>query len=373
MGTKPDVDHPRGAVFFFYAVLAAALAAFIYTLWEFLADVVLGLLGAGMARPLYLRLLEDVKGRRMVAASAVTALVAVAVAFPLLWLVTSLAQQASSFYTLVQEALISKSFQQALHGKGWLGRKARDVYEAFGARYTPDAMRTALGEAAGTIASFLTTQLNVVVTSVFLAVYHFVLMLVVLFYGLVDGPTIKRRAFELSPLPDEEEELIVQKFKDVGIAIMFGSGAASVLQGTLGGIAMWLAGIPSPLFWGVIVSIFAFLPLVGTNIVIVPATVYLLMNERWAAGIAFFLFTNVQGLLIDNFLTPRLVGGRMRMHNLLIFLALIGGISTFGMGGLVYGPLLAALVLTLLDLYERVYRQRMLGTPRRSLMPPERL
>jgi predicted PurR-regulated permease PerM len=123
------------------------------------------------------------------------------------------------------------------------------------------------------------------------------------------------------------------------------------------------------LFWAVIVAIFAFVPLVGTNVVIVPATLYLFYAQSWLTALLFFAFTNVQGLLIDNLLTPRLVGGRMRMHNLLIFLALLGGIGTFGMGGLVYGPLLAALVLTLVDLYERVYRLRLFGSGRRSLVP----
>jgi predicted PurR-regulated permease PerM len=369
MSIHPDADHSRGAVVFFYLVLATAVGALLYTLWEFVADVVLGLLAAGMVRPLYLKLLDEVKGRRTLAASAVTTLVAVLIAVPLIWLVTSLSQQAATAYTLLHDMLAGQSMQQALRGENWIGRRARDAFQAFGAEYTPDSLRELWAGAFGGVASFLTAQLNALLTNVVLAVYHFALILVVLFYGLIDGPAIKRRVFELSPLPDEEEELIVQKFKDVGVAILFGSGAASVLQGTLGGIAMWVAGIPSPLFWAVIVSIFAFLPLVGTNVVIIPATVYLFVIGRWPAALAFFLFCNVQGLLIDNLLTPRLVGGRMRMHNLVIFLALIGGISSFGMGGLVYGPLLAALVVTLLDLYERVYRRRLFGVERRSLIP----
>jgi predicted PurR-regulated permease PerM len=369
MSTPPDVEHTRGAVFFFYGVLGLALAAFVYMLWEFVADVVLGLLIAGMAKPLYNHLLEDVKGRRNLAAGAVTALVAVSVAFPLIWLVTSLVQQGASAYALLQDALANEHVQDALHGQGWVGRRARALFSSFGARYTPTTLRDAFADALGTIAGFLTAQLNVLLTNIFLSIYHFILMLVVLFYGLVDGSAIKQRAFALSPLPDVEEELIVQKFKDVGIAILFGSGAASVLQGTLAGCAMWVAGIPSPLFWAVIVAIFAFVPLVGTNVVIVPATLYLFYAQSWLTALLFFAFTNVQGLLIDNLLTPRLVGGRMRMHNLLIFLALLGGIGTFGMGGLVYGPLLAALVLTLVDLYERVYRMRLFGSGRRSLVP----
>lgn len=359
MGLKLDASHSTGAVIFFCAVLLSALAAFAYVLSDFFTDVVLGLLISGTMRPLFLRMVKLFRGRRVVAATVATALVTIAVAVPLVLLIVSLSQQAAHAYQIIHDALVGEGRQATLHGEGWFGSRARLLFQALGIQYSPSAIRTAALNAAGAIASYLTTQLNTFVTNVIAAIYHFTLMVIVIFYGLVDGPALKRRIFDLSPLPDEEEELIVSKFKDVGSAILFGSGSAAVLQGTLAGLAMWVSGIPSPLFWGAIVAIFAFLPLIGTNLVIVPATAYLFFDDRWAAALSFFLFCNIQGLLIDNLLTPRLVGGRMQMHSLLIFLALIGGISTFGMGGLVYGPLVAAFVLTMLDLYERVYRERL--------------
>lgn len=359
MSSMPKPAPSTGAVVFFCAVLLSALCTFGYVLRDFVSDVVLGLLIAGAIRPLYLWLLARFKGRRTLAAMVVTALVMIAAAVPTALLATSLSQQAASAYQVIHDALIQESSEQALGGDGWIGRHARRICEALGIEYSPAAIRSAAIDGATSVASYLTSQLNTFLTNVIAAVYHFALMVIVVFYGLVDGPALKRRIFDLSPLPDEEEELIVTKFKDVGSAILFGSGSASALQGTLGGIAMWIAGIPSPLFWGAVVAIFAFLPLVGTNIVIIPATAYLLFKGRLLTGIAFFVFCNVQGLLIDNLLTPRLVGGRMKMHSLVIFLALIGGISTFGMGGLIYGPLVAAFLLTILDLYERVYRQRL--------------
>jgi predicted PurR-regulated permease PerM len=359
MTLKPNAAHSRGAVVFFCAVLISALFAFGYVLRDFFTDVVLGLLIAGTVRPFYLWMLRKLKGHSTLAATTVTMLVMFAVAVPAVLLITSLSQQAASAYEVIHRALASESSDAALGGEGWLGSRAKRLFEALGIQYSPAAVRSGAMNGAAAIASYLTSQLNAIVTNVIAAIYHFALMVVVVFYGLVDGPALKRRIFDLSPLPDDEEELIVTKFKNVGSAILFGSGSAAALQGTLGGLAMWIAGIPSPLFWGAVVAIFAFLPLVGTNLVIIPATAYLFFHDRWATALVFFLFCNLQGLLIDNLLTPRLVGGRMHMHSLVIFLSLIGGISTFGMGGLVYGPLVAAFLLTILDLYERVYRQRL--------------
>lgn len=363
MSLKPDAAHSTGAILFFCGVLVAALGAFAYVLGDFVSDVVLGLLIAGTARPFYLRVNARLRNKPNLSAGVVTALVAISVAVPAVLLIASLSQQAASAYQIIHDALTTDNPSSALQSDGWFGSRARQVFETFGIQYSPGAIRSAFLNGAGAIAGYLTTQLNTLVTNVIAAIYHFAMIVIVVFYGLVDGPALKRRIFDLSPLPDEEEELIVSKFKDVGSAILFGSGSAAFLQGALGALAMWVAGIPSPLFWGSILAIFAFLPLVGTNIVVVPATAYLFFSGHLGTALAFFLFCNIQGLLIDNVLTPRLVGGRMQMHSLVIFLSLIGGISTFGMGGLVYGPLVAAFLLTVLDLYERVYRQRLFAAP----------
>jgi len=356
MEPKAVVTTPSGAVFFFFAVLLVAVSAFTYVLWDFVTDIVMGFLLAGVCRPLYLRTLRQLRGRAWLASGVITMLVAVVVAVPTVYLITSLSHQAAVAFHVVQSALASEAVQAAMRGEGWFGSHAQHVFELFGMEYSSDTIRAGFSKAAGAIATLLSTQLNSIVSNVLGLFYHFAMMLVVVYYGLLDGPTIKRRAFDLSPLPEDEEELIVQKFKDVGIAILLGNGVASLMQGALGGLAMWAAGLPTPMFWGAIIAIFAFLPLIGTNVVVIPATLFLIFDDRWFAAIAFFTFTNLQGVLIDNIVKTQLMGSRMQMHTLLMFLALLGGISAFGFAGLLYGPLIAAFFVTIVELYERVYR-----------------
>jgi predicted PurR-regulated permease PerM len=262
--------------------------------------------------------------------------------------------------------LADDNVQKALHGEGWVGRHAQRLGNMLGVKYTPEAFRASAADAAGSIASFLSTQLNSLLANVFAALYHFALMLVVVFFGLVDGPAIKRRVFDLSPLPDSEEERIVLTFRNVGGAILLGNGVGSVLQGALGGVAMAFAGLPSPLFWGAVMAVFAFLPLLGIHAVSLPATLYLLMRGRVTAAIAFFAFCLIESVLIENLLKPRLMGSRMQMHSMLIFFAVLGGIASFGLVGLLYGPLIAAFFLTVIDLYERSYREQFFGISRRE-------
>ncbi len=366
METKPEAASPAGAVFFFFAVLIGAVGAFTYIIWDFATDVVIGFLLAGVCRPLYLRTLQGVRGRNFLAAGLITTLVAVAVAVPTVYLIASLSLQAGLAFHLVQSALASDDMQAALRGEGWVGSHVQSVFELFGMAYSPDTVRAAASRAASAIASSLSNQFNSIVSNVLAVFYHFAMMLVVVYYGLIDGPAIKRRAFDLSPLPDDEEELIVQKFKEVGVAILLGNGVASLLQGVLGGLAMWAAGLATPMFWGAIIAIFAFLPLIGTNVVVIPATLFLIFDDRWFAAITFFTFTNLQGVFIDNIVKTKLMGSRMHMHTLLMFLALLGGISAFGFAGLLYGPLIAAFFVTIVELYERVYRAKLLRGHRSS-------
>jgi predicted PurR-regulated permease PerM len=359
------VQHSRGTLAFFALVLFAALYWFGYLLWDFLTDMLLGFLIAGGCRPYYQKLTLRLKGSETLSAAVVTLAVAIVVALPTLWLVTSLSQQAAHAYEAVRVALADTSVQDALHGQGWVGRHAQSLSNMLGIKYTPESFRDSAAAVAGSIASFLSTQLNSLLANVLAALYHFSLMLVVVFFGLLDGPAIKRRVFELSPLPDSEEERIVVTFRNVGGAILLGNGVGSMLQGALGGLAMLGVGLPSPLFWGAIMAVFAFLPLLGIHAVSVPATLYLLMRGRIGAAIAFFAFCLVESLLIENLLKPRLMGSRMQMHGMLIFFAVLGGIASFGLVGLLYGPLIAAFFLTVLDLYERSYREQFFGLPTR--------
>jgi predicted PurR-regulated permease PerM len=354
-------QHSRGTLAFFAVVLGVATYWFGYLLWDFVTDMVLGFLIAAGCRPTYLRLSAWLSGKTTLSAALVTFGVAVTVALPTLWLVTSLSQQATNAYEAVSVALADGNVQSALHGEGWVGRHVQRLGEALGVKYTPETLRASAADAAGSLAGFLSTQLNSLLANVLAALYHFTMMLVVVFFALLDGPAIKRRVFALSPLPEEEEERIVVTFRKVGGAILLGNGVGSLLQGILGGVAMLCAGLPSPLFWGAIMSVFAFLPLLGIHAVSLPATLYLLMKGRVTAAVLFFGFCLIESVLIENLLKPRLMGSRMKMHSMLIFFAVLGGIASFGLVGLLYGPLLSAFFLTVIDLYERSYREQLFG------------
>ena len=162
----------------------------------------------------------------------------------------------------------------------------------------------------------------------------------------------------LSPLPTDQEEILISKFKDMSGAILVGNGLAGLIQGFLGGLLFYLFGLKSPFMWGVIMALLAFLPIVGIGVVFLPAAAYLILKGRIAAGIFFIVFYMVVSGGIEYLVKPKLVGRQVQMHTLLVFLSIMGGLKLFGILGIIYGPLIVTAFLTLADIYRVSYQDK---------------
>jgi predicted PurR-regulated permease PerM len=131
---------------------------------------------------------------------------------------------------------------------------------------------------------------------------------------------------------------------------VYGGLVVAAVQGALTGLALWVFGVPSPVLWGVVASFFALLPLVGTAVVWVPASIYLIATGSWIKGLILAAWGAFVVGTIDNVLRPYLISGRVQMHTLLIFFAVFGGVKVFGFLGLFIGPVVLAVTITLLSM-----------------------
>jgi predicted PurR-regulated permease PerM len=186
---------------------------------------------------------------------------------------------------------------------------------------------------------------------------NFFFMLLIIFYLLIDSQRLASFIVGLSPLPDDQDEKLIRKFKDMAGAILIGNGLGGIIQGTLGGAVFAFFGFRSPFLWGVIMGLMAFLPIVGIGAVFLPAAIYLFLQGRIESGIFFIVFYVVLSGGIEYFFKPKLVGKRVQMHTLLVFLSIIGGLKLFGILGIIYGPLVVTAFLTLTDIYESSYQR----------------
>jgi predicted PurR-regulated permease PerM len=192
-------------------------------------------------------------------------------------------------------------------------------------------------------------------SSVAVGTAHFLFMTLVfcytLFFFLLDGKKVVDAILYYLPLEDSDERLMLEKFTSVTRAMVKGTLLIGLLQGTLAGLAFALAGVNNAVFWGTVMAVLSIVPGIGSAAVWVPASVILMVQGSVGAGIGLFAFCALVVGSIDNLLRPILVGKDTNMHELMIFFGTLGGLFMFGMSGLLIGPLIASLFLTVWDIY----------------------
>lgn len=217
-----------------------------------------------------------------------------------------------------------------------------------------DTARTFVAERMQTWGTALAASTLVVVGGAVGAVAQTLLVVFTLFYFFRDGENIRHAAYGMVPLRRTQWHDIIARTRDVIGATVYGVLAISAIQGTLGTFIFWVLGLPSPLLWGVVMFFLSMIPMAGAFLVWVPAAIYLALVGSYAkAGMLVGWGVLVIGS-IDNILSPKLVGRRARLHELLIFFAVLGGLQVFGVLGLVLGPVAVAMTLALIEMVREV-------------------
>ena len=177
-----------------------------------------------------------------------------------------------------------------------------------------------------------------------------------MYYLFRDGERVREGLRNILPLEQAQSQEIFLRMRDVISASVYGVLIIAFIQGALGGLAFWVLGLPSPLLWSVVMALLSLIPMAGAFIVWVPAAIYLAATGAYVkAG----LLTAWGALVIgsaDNFLGPKLVGDKTRLHESLIFFSVLGGLQVFGVLGLVLGPVVVAVTLALLDVFRQAER-----------------
>lgn len=178
-------------------------------------------------------------------------------------------------------------------------------------------------------------------------VIGFAVMMFILFFAIRDGEQAVIALRTLTPMSEALKGRLFDYLGAVTRAIFFGTGITALAQGALIAIGFGILDLPSPIVFGVLAALFALVPMAGTPVVWVPAVLVLAAQGRWG-GALFLLIWGGLVTLLDNFLRPYLVAGRADVGTLTVFIGVLGGISAFGAVGIFLGPLIVALVITLL-------------------------
>jgi len=174
-----------------------------------------------------------------------------------------------------------------------------------------------------------------------------------MYYLFRDSDKIVARLPDAFPLRREQSEAIILRIQQVVSASVYGVVSIAVIQGILGGLMFWILGIPSPLLWAVLMAFVCMIPVAGSFLVWLPLSIYLMIGGYWTRAVVLIVWGALVISTIDNFLRPKLVGGQTRLHELLVFFSVLGGLSVFGLLGIVLGPVVLAITLGLLQTFQK--------------------
>jgi len=236
-------------------------------------------------------------------------------------------------------------------GYGWLSRAWGWIATHIAARGIivdlPDLVR----QGASRAGEYMAAELGRVIRNIVVFLFELFVMLFALFYFLRDGDSIMTRFRLFLPFEETMTERMLAEARELIFASVTTSLVIAAVQGTICGGAFAIVGLGSPVFWGVVMGFLSLLPVVGAWPVWVPAAIWLFSTGHVGRGLILIAICGALGATIDNILRPVLLGGRASLNGLLVFISVLGGITVFGVLGVVLGPIVVATTVGILDVY----------------------
>jgi predicted PurR-regulated permease PerM len=336
------------------SLLASALACY-FLIQPYLNSIILAFIISLLIFPLHERIEARMPKHTNIASLISCTVLTFIIVIPLLFVFAAIVQQglhfSQSLYQWVTNGGIQELFNNPLVVKAL---SIANTYLPF-EEIKPQQIAQNLAQFASKFGSNLVGISATILGNATGFVVNFFLMLFVLFFLLRDHDSIIKALRHVLPLSRSQEDKLLNEVEEVSKSAVLGSFLTAIAQGVAGGIGMWLAGFPG-LFWGTMMGFTSFIPVVGTALIWLPASLYLFLSghTEWGAFLAIWSIAVVGS--IDNILRPLLMQGSSGMSTLLIFFSLLGGIHLFGLMGLIYGPLIFAITLVLFNIYEEEFK-----------------
>jgi predicted PurR-regulated permease PerM len=338
-------------VLFFVTVIAVLLS---YALVHpFLPAFAWAVALAVVASPLNTLILRVLPYRTLAAALAVV-IVVILLVVPALLIASELTREVYAMSARITDEWTSGQWQAFLASHPQLA----GILDSLQVHFDPANARAKAASAA------MGSGLPGILTQVLEATVHTLIAFFLLFYFLRDKRMFIHAMEHLVPLPKQETDEALQRIAEMLHATIYGTLAVAFIQGALGGLMFWWLGLPSPVFWGVVMAMLAIVPILGAFIVWVPAAVYLALTGEVGKALILTVWGGVVISFIDNLLYPLFVGRRAHLHTVPVFIAIMGGLALFGSAGMIVGPVILVVTVGLLHAWRsRWDREAQARTP----------
>ncbi|MDO8785990.1 MAG: AI-2E family transporter [Syntrophales bacterium] len=341
------MNAPKINLILFFTLFGIAAVLFIYLLKPFFFPLFWATVIAAVFNPLYKRLNAKIK-RPNVSAAIMLLVVTVIIILPVSVIGSLLISESLRIYDALSRdsSYLDKSIQKiidVMRYNSYLDRL--DIKESF---WTEKFSEIARG-----IADYIFVHIRSLTQNTLVFIVKFAVMFYSLFFFIRDGDKFLRTLLQSLPLENDVGEKLYKRFTDTTRAALKATLIIGGLQGTLGGLVFFVAGIEGALFWGIVMVVSSLVPGIGCSIIWGPAGIIMLLTGHTWEGLLILIFGSAVISMVDNLLRPVLIGRDVQLHPLLIFLSSLGGIALYGISGFVIGPIIASLFITIWGMYDR--------------------
>lgn len=340
--------------FVFFSILTITTVATIWMLRPFAYPLFLAVVLTILFRPFYLWLNKKINNRKKTSAGITLVAIFLVILVPISALVPIVTQQ-----TIDISNSVGNQVKQYVDDSGTLASQIKHlpVVEQF--NIDEQQIRTKFLEITNVVSDIVFENVKNLIKNTFNLTISLFIMFYTVFFFLVDGDKIINKLIRLSPLDDDYERKFINNFIATTKAVLKSSLLVGCIQGlVLGSSLFWLTGIPSPIFWGILMTIFAIIPVLGTGFIWLPVAVFQLLSGNLVAGVVLLIGGAIIAN-IDNLLKPILIEKDIKIHPLIILLSTFGGLTMFGILGFIIGPIIASLVMELWNIYEFKYKRQL--------------
>jgi predicted PurR-regulated permease PerM len=347
----PPAPPPNRRLFI---VLLAGLflVLFLFMISGLLIGVVGGIILWTITDGIFQRLAK--KLRRGMAATVSLLITLMLFILPIAILVTLMAFDAATFAQRAQQWF--EPYRPEIETRVQEFMRGGSLY-VFDYRITAADVMERLDKASGQITGFLLGLVQKTAGGVAQGILQIFVALYTLFFLYLDGAIFLEWLKKLLPVTKPQADRLFDEFLGTCKASLKTLIVIGLVQGTMGGVAFWICGIPAPFFWTMLMAAASVIPAVGAQIILVPAAILMMIVGKVGYGVGLLLWSLIVVANIDNFLRPYLVKREINLHQLLVFLGTLGGIATFGFFGVILGPVIAALLKTSLQIYGDLYHR----------------
>ncbi|MBN1544457.1 AI-2E family transporter [Candidatus Woesearchaeota archaeon] len=338
-------------ILFFLAVLALA----VLIIRPFISTLIISAVVAYVLYPVYLYFyrLTNMKG---FSAVVLILLVLLLLSIPVIVVTGELTKESYDVYLKVKRVFLeTDSIEQACAARDGILCSLYETYDVLSERYD---LGFHLARGFGSVASGLVSRASDFILNIPKLLLNIFIALFAMYYMFVQGDVMLRSLKDALPLKEEHSDRMLQNFNDIIHATIYGAIVLAIVQGVLAAVGYFIFGISSPIILALLTTVAAFIPFLGAALVWLPVSISMLINGLLADDSTMMLKAGglvLYGALvvstIDNFLRPKIVGSRARVHPLVILLGVFGGLALFGFAGIMIGPLLLTLFIASLRIY----------------------